>query len=51
MDVNIMAAIISVNMTRNDGNDMPIVPGLPHKPMSMRTAQTMVTTQQHAVMA
>jgi len=50
MDESIMAAIISVHMMRNDLNDMPIVPGMPHRPMSMRTAQTMVTTQQHAVM-
>ena len=44
-----MAAIISVHMMRNAPKDMPIVPGMPHRPMSMRTAQMMVSTQQHAV--
>jgi hypothetical protein len=35
-------------MPTNDGNDIPIVPGMPHRPMSMLTAQPMVTTQQAA---
>ena len=48
IDDSIIAAIISVHMTRNEPNDMPIVPGMPHRPMSIWTAQTMVTTQQAA---
>ena len=37
-------------MMRNEMNDMPIVPGIPQSPMSMRIAQRMVIAQQHAVM-
>ena len=48
IDDSIMAAIISVHMTRNYGSDMPMVPGMPHRPMSIWTAQAMVATQQAA---
>jgi len=48
IDDSIIAAIISVHMTRNEPNGMPIVPGMPHRPMSIWTAQVMVTTQQAA---
>ena len=48
IDDSIMAAIISVHMTRNDGNDMPMVPGMPRRPMSIWTAHAIVATQQAA---
>ncbi len=48
IDDSIMAAIIRVHMIRNDESDMPIVPGMPHRPMSIWTAQAMVATQQAA---
>jgi hypothetical protein len=45
-----MAAIMSVHITRNDPNDMPMVPGMPHRPMSIRTVHRMVITQQLTLM-
>ena len=48
IDDSIMAAIIKAHMIRNDGSDMPIVPGIPHKPMSIWTTQRTVTAQQAA---
>ena len=50
IDDSIMAAIINVHITRNDGNDIPIVPGVPNRPISIWTAQAMVATQQAAPM-
>ena len=38
-----------VHMMRNEVNDIPIVPGIPQSPISMRIAQTMVIAQQEAV--
>ena len=49
IDDSIIAAIISVHMTRNEPNDMPIVPGMPHRPISIWTAHPMVATQQAAL--